>query len=162
MPTLKAMWGPKGQQVMIPTPSQPTRRYGIGAVDYHTGQTVVLVRGRKRRREIAELLRALLEKHVTGTVYVAWDNSNTHEDDEVEAVLRGAAGRLVLLYLPTYSPWLNPIEMLWRHFRREVTHCELFPSVKALIAAAYGFFKRYNRCPRQILSIIGSDPTEIT
>ncbi len=52
--------------------------------------------------------------------------------------------------------------MLWRHFRREVTHCELFPSVKALIAAAYGFFKRYNRCPRQILSIIGSDPTEIT
>jgi len=42
----------------------------------------------------------------------------------------------VLLYLPTYSPWLNPIEMLWRHFRREVTHCELFESVKALIAAA--------------------------
>ena len=44
-----------------------------------------------------------------------------HEDDEVEAVVRAAAGRLVLLYLPTYSPWLNPIEMLWRHFRREVT-----------------------------------------
>jgi transposase len=39
---------------------------------------------------------------------VAWDNSNTHEDEEIEAVLRGAAGRLVLLYLPTYSPWLNP------------------------------------------------------
>ena len=35
--------------------------------------------------------------------------------------VRAAAGRLVLLYLPTYSPWLNPIEMLWRHFRREVT-----------------------------------------
>jgi transposase len=70
---------------------------------------------------------------------VAWDNSNTHEDDEVEAVLRGAAGRLVLLYLPTYSPWLNPIEMLWRHFRREVTHCELLENVKALVAAAYDF-----------------------
>jgi DDE superfamily endonuclease len=38
---------------------------------------------------------------------VAWDNSNTHEDDEIEEVLRGAAGRLVLLYLPTYSPWLR-------------------------------------------------------
>ncbi len=93
---------------------------------------------------------------------MAWDNSNTHEDDEVEAVLRGAAGRLVLLYLPTYSPWLNPIEMLWRHFRHEVTHCELFPNLKALIAAAYDFFDRYNRCPWRILSIIGSDPAEIT
>ena len=80
----------------------------------------------------------------------------------MEAVLRGAAGRLVLLYLPTYSPWLNPIEMLWRHFRREVTHCELFPNVKALIAAAQEFFERYNRCPKRVLSIIGSNPAEIT
>lgn len=162
MPTLKAMWGPKGKQVMIQTPAQPTRRYGIGAVDYHTGETVVLIRRRKRRPEIAELLEALVEKHPTGRVYVAWDNSNTHEDDEVEAVVRAAAGRLVLLYLPTYSPWLNPIEMLWRHFRREVTHCELFPSVETLIAAAYDFFERHNGRPRDVLSIIGSNPADIT
>ena len=58
---------------------------------------MVLIRGRKRRRETAELLEALLEKHPTGKIYVAWDNSNTHEDEEVEAVLRGAAGRLVVL-----------------------------------------------------------------
>jgi transposase len=159
MPTLKALWSPKGQQVMIPTPAQPTKRYGIGAVDYHTGETVVLIRRRKRRQETAELLEALLERHPTGTVYVAWDNSNTHEDDEVEEVLRGAAGRLVVLYLPTYSPWLNPIEMLWRHFRREVTHCELFVSVKAMVGAAHDFFERCNRHPNQVLSIIGSDPT---
>jgi hypothetical protein len=38
-------------------------------------------------------------------VYVAWDNANTHQDDEIEAVLRGAAGRLILLSLPTDSPW---------------------------------------------------------
>jgi transposase len=86
----------------------------------------------------------------------------THEDEEIEELLRAAAGRLVLLYLPTYSPWLNPIEMLWRPFRREVTHCELFENVKALIAAAYDFFERYNRSPWQILSIIGSDSAEIT
>ena len=94
---------------MIPTPGQPTKRYGIGAVNYHTGETVVHFRRRKRRKEIAELLQALLDKHPTETVYVAWDNATTHEDDEVEAVVRGAAGRLILLYLPTYSPWLNPI-----------------------------------------------------
>ena len=105
---------------MIPTPRQPYKRYGLGAVNYHTGETVVLFRRRKRRREVAQLLEALVDKHPTGTIFVAWDNSNTHEDDEVEEVVRAAAGRLVLLYLPTYSPWLNPIEMLWRHFRRDV------------------------------------------
>lgn len=152
------MWSPVGQQIMIPTPHQPYKRYGLGAVDYHTGETVVLFRRRKRRLEVAELLQALLAKHPQGTIYLAWDNSNTHQDDEVEAVVRSAAGRLILLYLPTYSPWLNPIEMLWRQFRREVTHCELFVSVKALLVASQDFFERYNRHPERTLSIIGAIP----
>ena len=141
---------------MIPTPGQPKVHYGLGAVNYHTGETVVIIRKRKRRLEVADLLQALVEKHPTGTIYVAWDNACTHKDDEVEAVIRAAAGRLILLYLPTYSPWLNPIEMLWRHFRREVTHCELFETVKVLIEAAYAFFRRYNQTPDKVLSIIGA------
>jgi putative transposase len=112
----------------------------------------------KREPIIKALLQALLDKHPGQTVYVAWDNCNTHEDDEVEAVVRSAAGRLVLLYLPTYSPWLNPIEMLWRHFRREVTHCELFQTVKLLLQASQRFFDRYNRCPTLVRSIIGAHP----
>jgi putative transposase len=159
MPTLRAMWSPVGQQVMISTPKQPEKRYGLGAVNYHTGETVVIFRRRKRRREVAELLEALLDKHPDATVYVAWDNSNTHEDDEVEAVVQVACGRLILLYLPTYAPWLNPIEMLWRHFRREVTHCELFVSVKALLGVAQDFFDRYNQMPQRMLSIIGAIQT---
>ncbi len=143
---------------MIPTPMQPLRRYGLGAVDWHTGQTVVITRRRKRRREVAELLQALLDRHPYERVYVAWDNASTHEVEEVEAVLRAAAGRLVLLYLPTYSPWLNPIEMLWRHFRREVTHCELFADIEALLAATHDFFDRYNQTPGGVRSIIGSHP----
>ena len=89
---------------MIQTPGQPTKHCGIGAVNYHTGQNVVLFRRRKRRREVAELLQAHVDRHLTETVFVAWDNASTHEADEVDAVVRGAAGRLVLLYLPTYSP----------------------------------------------------------
>jgi putative transposase len=98
----------------------------------------------------------MVERHPTGIIYIAWDNADTHRDDEVEAVVRAAAGRLVLLYLPTYSPWLNPIEMLWRQFRREVTHCELFASLDALLKAAHAFFDRYNQGPHHVLSIIGA------
>jgi hypothetical protein len=67
-PTLRAMWSPKGQQVMIPTPGQPDTYYGIGAVNYHTGENVVLFERRKRRQEIVQLLEALVEKHLTGTI----------------------------------------------------------------------------------------------
>jgi putative transposase len=147
---------------MIPTPGQPKKHYGLGAVNYHTGETVVLFKRRKRRREVAELLQTLVDKHATGTIYVTWDNADTHQDDEVEAVVRGAAGRLVLLYLPTYSPWLNPIEMLWRHFRREVTHCELFETVDALLQAARDFFIRCNQRLQHVLSIIGAHAAELS
>jgi putative transposase len=143
---------------MIPTPHQPKKHYGIGGVNYHTGESVVIFRRRKRRPQIAEFLQHLLNAHPQETIYVAWDNVNTHQDDEVEAVVRSAAGRLVLMYLPTYSPWLNPIEMLWRHFRREVTHCELFETVKLLLQASKDFFDRFNQKPEQVLSIIGANP----
>jgi putative transposase len=160
-PTLKAMWSPVGQQVMIPTPGQPNKHYGIGAVNYHSGQTVVITRKRKTREQIAQLLELLLLQHPAQTIYLAWDNADTHSGGQVDQIVRSAAGRLVLLYLPTYSPWLNPIEMLWRHFRREVTHCELFTSVKELLKATADFFDRYNQTPEKILSVIGSHPADL-
>jgi len=46
--------------------------------------------------------------------------------------------------------------MLWRHFRRQVTHCELFETMQALLTAAHDCFDRVNRCPQQILSAIGA------
>jgi transposase len=64
----------------------------------------------------------------------------------------------VLLYLPTYSPWLNPIEMLWRHFRREVTHRELFDSIDAPLEATRESFERMNRTPGRTRSVIGAHP----
>lgn len=111
------------------------------------------VRKRKRRRETADLLQALVDKNPHDIVFVSWDNASSHQDDEIEAVVRGAASRLVLLYLPTYSSWLNRVEMLWRHFRRDVTHCELFETLAALHAAALDFlapWARHERMPRGI------------
>ena len=50
--------------------------------------------------------------------------------------------------------------MLWRHFRREVTHCELFTSVHALLEATREFFDRPQPHARQgALNHRGADPT---
>lgn len=146
---------------MIPTPVQSDKYYGIGAANYHSGESVVLFQRHKRRKEIARLLEALLEKHPSGTISVTWDNANTHEDDELEEGVPGAAGHLVLLYLPIYSPWLNPIEMLWRHFRREVTHCEFFETKQALIEAAQASGEAIRLRILQVCTLL-CDPTEDT
>jgi len=155
-PTLRCMWSPKGQQIMIRTPGKPAKHYGIGAVNYHTGENLVIFRKHKKRIQIAEFLRMLLAKNPGKRVTVVWDNVYTHKDGEVEQVELEFPNRLKLLYLPTYSPWLNPIEMLWRHYRREVTHCELFHTPQKLIEASERFFESYNTKPAKTLSIIGA------
>ena len=141
---------------MIRTPGKPAKHYGIGAVNYHTGETFVIFRKRKNRLQIAEFLRLVLKAYPQKRIILAWDNVYTHKDGEIEKVEQEYANRLKLLYLPTYSPWLNPIEMLWRHYRREVTHCELFGSPEKLIEASKNFFTKYNQSPSRILSVIGS------
>jgi DDE superfamily endonuclease len=158
MPTRRAVWRPNGQPVMLPTPGPPTKHSGLGAVNSHTGATVVLCRRHQRRKKSAAWLQARLEHHPAETGSVAWDQATTPEDADVEAVVRGAAGRLVLRDLPTDSPWLHPIARRWRQFRREVTHGELCARVQALLAAAHDVLARDRRAPHRLLSIIGAIP----
>ena len=47
------------------------------------------------------------------------DNWSIHHHDDVLATLRQVP-RLEPVWLPTYAPWLNPIEQLWRWLRRDV------------------------------------------
>jgi len=56
---------------MMHTPGQLNVRHNLEAVNYHTGEeTVVIIHWRKRRKEVAELLEALLEKYPQETICV--------------------------------------------------------------------------------------------
>jgi putative transposase len=48
--------------------------------------------------------------------------------------------------------------VLWRHARREVTHCELFEGMQAALRATGELFARHNRSRERVRSIIGVHP----
>lgn len=54
-------------------------------------------------------------------IYLAWDNWPVHEHPVVRAAI-AKDPRIKLLALPTYAPWLNAIEKLWRLVRQEIVH----------------------------------------
>jgi putative transposase len=58
----------------------------------------------------------------------------------------------VLPCLQTYDPWLNPVEVLWRQWRCEVTRCEPLANLQALLAANKNLFDRHNRPPGWVLA----------
>jgi transposase len=47
------------------------------------------------------------------------DNWSIHRHEDVQIALH-SMGRIVPVWLPTYAPWLNPIEKLWRWLRQDV------------------------------------------
>jgi transposase len=49
---------------------------------------------------------------------------------------------IVPIYLPSYSPELNPIERLWQWLRKEVTHNRLFETLEGMMDALEQEFRK--------------------
>lgn len=72
------------------------------------------------RRVLGAFYQQLDATYPTATrIYVVQDNWSIHRHPDVEAVV-ATLPRLELVWLPTYAPWLNPIEKLWRYLRQTV------------------------------------------
>ena len=54
-------------------------------------------------------------------IYIVWDNWQNHRLPGVIRALEKLP-RVQPLWLPTYSPWLNPIEKLWRWLCQTTIH----------------------------------------
>jgi transposase len=98
-----------------------TERRLIGAMDAVTGRVFCWQRAHADVATLIRFYRALAEAYPAAEViYVAQDNWPVHFHPRVLEALQGT--RIKLLRLPTYAPWTNPIEKLWRRLRQEVLH----------------------------------------
>jgi hypothetical protein len=92
----------------------------IGALNALTGQVDYLdgyIVGRQRVIEFyAQLDRAY---PAVDPLYVIQDNWNIHTHPDVLTAL-AKYPRIKPVWLPTYAPWLNPIEKLWRWVRQDI------------------------------------------
>jgi transposase len=72
------------------------------------------------------------------TIYLVWDNWPNHAHSKVIESLQKQK-RVKVIWLPTYSPWLNSIEKLWRWVRQRVSHahpwCDDFREFRQQIRA---------------------------
>jgi hypothetical protein len=96
------------------------KRRVIGALDARAGR---LTYAQGARAGVAELVRFFARLRAeypdAEVVYVALDNWPVHFHPKV---LLGLPAGVVLLRLPTYAPWTNPIEKVWRKLKQEALH----------------------------------------
>ena len=158
LPTVSGRWMRLGQQTQINTPGVNAKEYVFGATHAVSGDLVWLVWPNKNNVGFRELLKVLLAQHAQDPVKIVLvlDNYRIHKAKAVKALLGQFKKLMRLYFLPTYSPQLNPIERVWRHFRRNVTDNVFFKTLHLLLKAAKSFLTELATKPKIVLSIIGA------
>ncbi|MCH8292780.1 transposase [Candidatus Poribacteria bacterium] len=117
------------QQNRITSPGQDEVKYLLGGVVYPTGEGLYQIFDRKRTMEVQSYLQTLCEMLDEYFIFLIWDNASTHTTDMLCPFFDAYAQQIYPVFLPTYSPWLNKIERLWRQMRADVTRNSFFASI---------------------------------
>ena len=147
-PRIGRDWMQPGTQKEVLTPGQNAKHYLAGALHAQTGHIVWVGNGRKNSYLFLLLLRRLAAQFPHARkLHLILDNYSIHSSRLIQRALTGEfGGRVVLHFLPPYSPKYNRIERLWRELHANVTRnhrchtlAELFDRVRAFLRRASPF-----------------------
>lgn len=147
-PRIGPQWTPKGQQALVVTPGNNVKRFVAGALDHRTGKITWVTGDRKR----STLFIALVEKLVAAyplarRIHIVCDNYIIHKSKITAKALAKYGDRLVLHFLPTYSPEHNPIERLWKDLHACVTRNHDAKDVDELLARVENYLSAASPYP---------------
>lgn len=103
-------WLPRGGRETIPTTFSKRSLKVFGAL----GRNILhIMPAHSTKSSVFKIfLEALRQKY--GKVVFVTDNATSHKSKLIQDYLKLAGGDVVLIYLPAYTPQLNPIEIQWR------------------------------------------------
>ena len=89
------------------------------------------------KRTASELFIELCEEIASryrgwGTVHLVVDNYGIHSSKKTREALDALGGKIVLHFLPGYSPEYNEIEPVWGVLHDAITRCHRHPDIDAL------------------------------
>lgn len=74
-----------------------------------------------------------LEVYPHDNLVLVMDNASSHHSQAMQAFLSLFEHRIIVLWLPPYSPDMNLIERFWKHLKQRVTCNRLFVDVEHMI-----------------------------
>lgn len=123
-PSLARAWEQQGaahQPLARCSYRRNTKRRVVATLDTNTGQVVFHQASKVGIKALIAFYAKIRAAYPTAaTIFVIQDNWPMHADERVLAAAQSQ--RITPLWLPTYAPWLNPIEKLWRKLKQEVLH----------------------------------------
>lgn len=162
LPTLTRTWMPKGEQLKVRAPGTNEKRSVSAATDLAAGDLLWRTDERRCADQFCATLHACAQRSsARGRLAVLLvDNAQGHRVGKTGIVRRALdahAGRVVLVFLPTYSPDLQPAERLWRQWRPNVTHNHKRADIASLVADSDAWLTKAAASPKGVLLMLGTD-----
>lgn len=144
-------WARRGETPVVPATG---RRFGlnlVSAISPRGALRFMTVEGRMDADKFIEFLRRLLH-NTSGRVFLIVDRHPAHRAKKVRDFVESTAGKLRLFFLPSYSPELNPDELVWNHLKNHRVGKQIVQSRDHLREVVVGHLRALSRMPDRIRS----------
>lgn len=128
----------------------------IGALNARTGAVDYLDAYIVGREKVIACYQQLATRYPQARrIYVVQDNWSVHRHEDVLGALTQWP-QIEPVWLPTYAPWLNPIEKLWRWLRQDLLKMHRRPDDwKTVRAQVRAFLNQFREGSQELLHYVG-------
>jgi len=91
-------------------------------VEPKTGIVITSKADRGNTKTFFTFLMKVVKMYPDKKIVMVADNVRYHHAKRLKPILEKYKHRIELLYLPAYSPDLNPVERIWWYMRKKITH----------------------------------------
>jgi len=143
----------KDHQSKVYTYGGRLRQHLIGAVDPDRGDLHIAFSNTLKSEQFRHFLCGPLSRYPKANkLIVVLDNAWPHHSKQLKNFLESHKERLELVFLPKYSPDLNPMGWFWKYLRKNVTHNTFFGDFNDFRRALAKFILKYTSSSPEIRS----------
>lgn len=150
-------WSEKGKQPLVKQTQRKKERVTLfGGIEPVTGKTITHIANKGNTRTFFSFLCKLVKAYAEQKIYLVLDNVRFHHAKRLKPILERFQSRIEFIFLPPYSPDLNPIERVWWWMRKQITHNRFMNTLQERINAFVKLLK-----PLEIPNEIGKKIAKI-
>lgn len=122
----RACWAPAPQRPVVGLALVREFRYEYAAVSPWSGRLDYMTLEKMNTESMGKFLKRVSEAHNEDFIVMVLDGAPSHKGKELQV-----PENMSLVFLPPYSPELNPVERLWNILRRDYFANRVFDSLNA-------------------------------
>lgn len=152
--TVSYQWALKGKQPLVTCKQRGReRRTAMGSYNFGSGQMTITFHQRGNYQSFKKHLKKVLYtyRHHSKIIMVV-DNVRFHHAKLLKKWLTKHP-KLELVYLPAYSPELNPIERAWWYMRKKITHNRYVLSMTDRLTIFWRMFSHFQKPNQELIRI---------